>query len=177
MNTFLVSISCSDRTGLIAQIAGRLFDLGVNLGDTAFAALAGDAEFSTVCDVPQTVPVTKLEAELSGLPLLVGATVKVVPFRPHDPQAPSNRVTHRIVVSGGDRPGLIARLSEALVQYGANIVRLDAHRFPEHGGHRYVTRIDAAIPKRSADACLATIGNTAGELALDCHWEAVEDGG
>jgi glycine cleavage system transcriptional repressor len=81
---------------------------------------------------------------------------------------PQGRITHRIVLSGGDRPGLIARLSEALGEYKANIVRLDAQRIPEQG--LYVTRVSVALHER-VEACLNTVANTAGELGLSCHVE------
>ena len=42
--TALISIICEDHPGLIADVTGRLFDLGVNLGDTTFAVLGGGAE-------------------------------------------------------------------------------------------------------------------------------------
>src|SRR5262245_7561107 len=45
----LVSVICEDRTGLIAAITGRMFDLGINLGDTTFAVLGTGAEFTTLC--------------------------------------------------------------------------------------------------------------------------------
>ena len=35
----LVSIFCPDREGLVAAVTRRLFDLGINLGDTAFSVL------------------------------------------------------------------------------------------------------------------------------------------
>lgn len=176
MHTVLVSVFCSDRTGLVAAITGRLFELGANLGDTSFAALAGGAEFTTVCEVPDAVAAADLKRELADLPALADADIQVQAFELDTANSPSGRVTHRVVVSGGDRPGLIARLTEALVQFQANIVRLDAHLYPDPPGNRYVTRLSVAIPERSAAACLATMANTAGELGLDCQWEGVGDG-
>ena len=73
------------------------------------------------------------------------------------------------MVSGGDRPGLIARLSEVFGQFNANIVRMDAQRLPEQG--LYVTRFAVSLTER-VEACLATVANTAGELNLACHVEA-----
>ena len=54
-NIALVSILCRDHPGLIAAIAGRLFDIGANLGDTTFAVLGGAAEFNSVCELPDEV--------------------------------------------------------------------------------------------------------------------------
>jgi glycine cleavage system transcriptional repressor len=168
MSTVLISIFCSDRTGLVAAITGRLFEVGANLGDTSFAMLGTGAEFTSVCDLPPDVPAAELEADLAALPELKNARVTVRPFELDAAAGPLGRVTHRIVLSGGDRPGLIARLSEALGEFKANIVRLDAQRVPEQG--LYVTRVAVAITDR-VDACLNTVANTAGELGLSCHVE------
>jgi len=73
-----------------------------------------------------------------------------------------------ILTAGGDRPGLIARLSEVFGSFKANIVRLDAQRVPEQG--LYVPPLAVAIPERD-EACLNTVANTAGELNLSCHVE------
>ena len=45
----LVSVLCADRVGLVSGIADHLFDAGVNLRDTNFAALGSGAEFSALC--------------------------------------------------------------------------------------------------------------------------------
>ncbi len=172
MRSVIVTAVCRDRTGLVSALAGRLFDLGCDLGDTSFATLAGRAEFTSVCDVPDEVGDDGLRDQLARLPEVAGGSVSVVPFQAAA-GAPPDAVTHRIVLSGGDRPGLLARLSEVFVQFGANIVRLDAHRLPGRPETRYVTRFDVAIPARSAASCLATVANTAGELGLTCHWDAV----
>ena len=111
-----VSISVADRPGIVAAVAGRLFDLGANLGDTSFAVLGTGCEFTTVCDLPDEVSADMVVSQLTGLEELAGAEVEVPPFT-LDPQAgPTGQVSHRIVVDGGDRPGLIARLCEVFVQ-------------------------------------------------------------
>lgn len=168
MTTVLISIFCPDRTGLVAAITGRLFEIGANLGDTSFAMLGSGAEFTSVCELPADVPASELEADLTALPELEGARISVRSFDFDAANGPLGRVTHRIVLSGGDRPGLIARLSEVFGEFKANIVRLDAQRLPEQD--LYVTRFAVSIPER-AEACLNTVANTAGELNLSCHIE------
>lgn len=168
MNSVLISIFCPDRTGLVAAITGRLFEVGANLGDTSFAMLGSGAEFTSVCDLPQDISAADLEGDLASLPELAGARVSVRAFDMDQAAGPLGRVTHRVVLSGGDRPGLIARLSEVFGEFKANIVRLDAQRVPEQG--LYVTRLAVSIPER-AEACLNTVANTAGELNLSCHVE------
>ncbi|MBX9634477.1 MAG: amino acid-binding protein [Magnetospirillum sp.] len=168
MTPVLISIFCPDRTGLVAAITGRLFEVGANLGDTSFAMLGSGAEFTSVCELPADIPASELAADLASLPELEGARISVRPFDFDAANGPLGRVTHRVVLSGGDRPGLIARLSEVFGEFKANIVRLDAQRVPEQG--LYVTRLAVSIPER-AEACLNTVANTAGELNLSCHVE------
>lgn len=175
MKTVLVSVMCADRTGLVAAITGRLFDLGANLGDTTFAVLGGGGEFASVCDVPEQLSPAEIQAELSALPEIGGGKVTVEPFSLAPDHGPSGRITHRIVVSGGNRPGLVARLSEVFVQFRANIVELNAQRVRDEGGDLYLTRFAVWIPGQNAESCLATVDNTAGELTLTCRWEAVEE--
>lgn len=170
MATVLVSVFCPDRTGLVAAITGRLFDLGADLGDTSFAMLGSGAEFTSVCELPASVSAEEVEGDLATLPVLSGARVSVRPFELEAAHGAAGTITHRVVVSGGDRPGLVARLSEVFGEFQANIVRMDAQRLPEQG--IYVTRFSVAIPSRT-EACLATVANTAGELNLACTVETV----
>ena len=170
MSTVLISVFCSDRTGLVAAIAGRLFDVGANLGDSSFAMLGSGAEFTSVCEIPPDLSPGEVEAGLAALPVLAGARISVRRFELEAAHGPAGRITHRVVVSGGDRPGLVARLSEVFGEFQANIVRMDAQRVPEQGV--YVTRFAVSIPSR-VESCLSTIANTVGELNLSCHVEEV----
>lgn len=170
MSTVLISIFCPDRTGLVAAISGRLFEIGADLGDTSFAMLGTGAEFSSVCDIPAGIAPEDVQSDLASMPELAlpGTRVSVRPFELDAAAGAAGKVTHRVIVTGGDRPGLVARLSEVFGEFKANIVRMDAHRLPEQG--LYVTRFAVSIPER-AEACLNTVANTAGELHLDCAIE------
>ncbi len=168
MAVVLISVFCPDRSGLIADISTRLFEIGADLGDSSFSMLGAGAEFTSVCTIPNDLAPSEIEADLRALPGLANAQVSVRPFDLDAAHGPSGRITHRVVVSGGDRPGLVARLSEVFGQFHANIVRMDAQRIPEQG--LYVTRFAVSIPDR-AEACLNHVANTAGGLNLSVHVE------
>lgn len=172
-HTALISVFCPDRTGLVADITGFLFDSGGNLGDSTFAVLGSGAEFTSVCELPADISFDHIESGLRSLPDMADADIKVAAFELDPFHGPSGQITHRITVGGGDRPGLITRLCEVFVQFRANVVRLNADRTPGPDRHNYVIRISAWIPEDTATTCLATVANTAGELGLTCHWEAV----
>lgn len=169
----LISIIGEDRTGLIAGIAGRLYDLGVNLGDTNFAVLGSAAEYTSVCELPEGLTLNAVERDLRGLPLLASAAVSVTPFTYGMMHGPAARITHKIEMAGLDSPGLIARISEAFGAFGANIVRLNSEREAGADGLRYITRIDVWIPTGKASACLATVANTAQQLSLTYNCQEV----
>jgi glycine cleavage system transcriptional repressor len=171
--TALISIICEDRIGLIAEVAGRLYDLGANLGDTTFAVLGGGAEFTAVVELPEHQSLESIESELSDLPVLEGAKISVAPFSYRAQHGDTAKITHRIEIEGEDSPGLVARLSEVFVGFGANIVRLNSKRVLGGSGVRYVTRIAAWIPPDKTKACLATVANTAGQLRHSCKTQAV----
>jgi glycine cleavage system transcriptional repressor len=167
----LVSVLCEDNRGLIAAIAGRLFDIGANLGDTTFAVLGGAAEFNAVCELPEGVSLDSVEAELARLAPLAKARISVTPFGYQPVHAEQAHITHRIEITGKDSPGLIARLSEVFLQFGANIVRLNSERLPGAGEAHYMLRMAVFIPAGKEATCLATVANTAAQLALTCWWE------
>lgn len=169
----LVSTFCPDRVGLVSAVTSHLFELGVNLRDATFAVMGSGAEFSAVCELPGNVPVEEVQAGLSSLPELDGAQIKVTPFDFDPNPGPQARITHRVEVSGGDQPGLIARLSEIFTQFEANIVRLDAQTLPDREGGRYAIRFAVSIPPERANTCLSAIANTAETMGLTCETEEV----
>jgi len=134
--TALISIISPDRVGLISAVAGRLFELGADIGDTSFAVLGDGAEFAAICDFPDGLDLECLQGEIESLEELDGAEISISHFDLDTSRQASGTITHRIAISGGDRPGLLARLSEVLQQFGANIVRMHAERVSE----QYVIR-------------------------------------
>ena len=167
----LVSVLGPDRVGLVAAIAEHLFDIGVNLRDTTFAALGSGAEFVALCELPTGLTADEVESGLKGLPELDGAEIRAVPYAFDPSPGPAGSVTHRITISGGDQLGLVARLAEVFRQYDANIVRLEARKLSDQEGGLYVTRFAVFIPKQRESLCLATVSNTAGALGLSCEVE------
>jgi glycine cleavage system transcriptional repressor len=166
----LVSVFCPDRTGLVAAVTGRLFDLGVNLGDTSFSILGSGAELTAVCECPDSLSLDELEDELKDIADLGPAEIKVLPFTLDPRHGPNGEITHNITVRGGDQPGLIARICEVFIEFRANIVRLDAGASPDSGGE-YIIRLAVFIPEASAVSCLATLQNTTEGLHLSFEAE------
>jgi len=172
-NTALINIICEDHTGLIAAVTGRLFDLGANLGDTTFAVLGGGAEFTLVAKLPSELGIPDVERELQSLAPLANARMTVAPFLYRETHDQTAQITHRVEIAGDDSPGLIARLSEAIAKFGANIVRLNSESAPSPSGARFILRMAIWVPEAKSAACMATIANTASQMNLTCRWQEV----
>ncbi len=169
--SYRISIFCPDRVGLIAAITGKLFDLGINLGDTTFSILGSGAEFTSICDVPDGLEVKDLHLQLSTMDELKDSDISIKKFELSDLHGPNAHITHQITVKGGDNPGLVARLSEVFIEFEANIVRLNSQKISMNNGNQYVMRISVWIPGEYKDACLATVENTANTLQMQCQIE------
>lgn len=164
-----VAVSGPDRRGLVAAVTGVLFDLGGNLGDTSFAVLGEGAELAAVCEFATPVSAGEVAEALRALPELAGADIRVSAFERAPSHGPDARATHRIRVRGRDHPGLLARLSETLIEYTGNIVRLNAERLPSAGADFYAIEMDVWLPAERAEACLAAVANTASNLQMSCE--------
>ena len=171
--SLLIQIFARDEPGLVSAISRCLYELHLNLGDTAFAVLGTGAEFTVVVEEPVPATIEEIDHHLRELPELEGAEITVSEFDVSPVHGPSAQITHRIVIRGEDQPGLVARISEVFGDYGANIVRMNAERQPEGRRSTYLIRLAVWIPQGRADACLSAISNTARQLQLDCQWQRV----
>ncbi len=171
--TLRVSVFCPDRVGLVSAITGKLFDLGGNLGDTAFAVLGTGAEFTTVCDIPADVGLDEIEDQLKALSELQEADIRVSVFEMPATHGPTANVTHNIEITGEDHPGLVARITEVFIEFNANIVRLNSEKISGTSSDQYRINISVWIPESLTGACLATIDNIAATLQMHCQSEKV----
>jgi glycine cleavage system transcriptional repressor len=158
---------------LLAIVTGRLFELGGDLGDTTFAVLGEEAQLGCVCRVAN-LDGPSLAAALREVPSLANADVSVRRFDLGAVHTESGRVTHRMVLRGLDRPGLVARLAEGFGEFGANIVRMDAEHVPRSPEPEYVMRFEVAIPPDRVEGCVANAENIAESMGLSYHTEVVD---
>ncbi len=176
-HTVLLSVHCADRTGLVADVAGELFNLGANLGDTSFSVLGTGAELTSLCDLPNDITADEVEEKVRSLEQMAEADISVTPFDLSTTAGPEGDITHLISVKGGDRPGLIARLCEVFVQFKANVVRMNSRKTPGSKIPQYEILFSVSVPHEAENSCLATVTNTAGELGLTCQWQRLQNEG
>jgi glycine cleavage system transcriptional repressor len=165
---YLLTLFCPDRTGLISDITAELFDLGINLCDTSFAVLGKGAEFSAVLEIPEHLPVDEVHLHIQGIEGLAQAEIQLKPFVYGTLRDETGTITHHIDFEGDDQPGLVARLTEILIDYRANVVRMDTRLLNKVDRPVYVIELWVWIPEARGDACLAALNNTAASLGMRC---------
>jgi glycine cleavage system transcriptional repressor len=165
---YLLTLVCSDRTGLISDITAELFNMGINLADTSFAVLGEGAEFTAVLEIPQSLSEEDVEQHIKHIKDLNQVEFILKPFGYSALRKETGTVTHHVSFEGDDQPGLVARLTELLVDYGANIVRMDTRVLKRSDKPIYVVELWVWIPEHRGEACLAALNNTAATLGMRC---------
>lgn len=176
--TLLITVTGPDQVGMIAAVTGCLFGLGADLADTAFSVLGQGCHFSCIARVPADLADTEVQASLEGLDDCSGAVVTVSAFTHPLERTGRGTITHLVEMIAGDRPGLLARFSEAFGDYGVNIVRMTSRRAPSSTGegYEYRTRFAINVPEGRSDAIDSLIGNIAGQLDLRYRLRDVQKG-
>ncbi len=171
---FLVSIVGKDQVGVISEVTSYLFDVGANIADSSYAVLGGGFEFSAVATFTSGDTPDEISNGLANLQTLAGARIAVAPFAFETTRGETATISHVVEITGGDRPGLIARISEVLVEYGANVVRMSSKRNVDEAGQaHYRTRFAIWAPEDRVQALESALFNTAGSLRLECTLEVV----
>lgn len=170
---FLISVIGLDTVGVVSAVTNYLFEAGANLADSSFAVLGEGFEFSCVAEFGALLSQEEVSAGLGAIDLLQDAKISVTRFPFELLRGETGQITHLVEITGGDRPGLVARISEVLVEYGANIVRMSSRRISSVDGFDYRTRFAVNVIGAREDALENALSNTAGSMRLLCSMKPV----
>ncbi|MBW3659378.1 MAG: ACT domain-containing protein, partial [Actinobacteria bacterium] len=110
----------ADRPGIVAAVADVLRERGGNVEDSAMTILGG--HFAIMLLVETDDAAEDLAAALEEATSDLALTISVTPAgEGHASAAP----THVLSVYGGDKPGILAGVSRALADVGANVTDLE----------------------------------------------------
>lgn len=161
-----VDVQSPDKPGLVHELTDILYAAGANLADTSFIVLGAGCRFTTLAEFPDGTDISEIDEKVRSCPLLDEAQVAVSPFPFSAERDASARITHRLQIIGGDRPGLVQSIAEIIVDHGANIVRLNAHREEHSDGTRYVTRFALNMADDQVTGLDNAISNITGTMRL-----------
>ncbi|MFW5802839.1 MAG: glycine cleavage system protein R [Verrucomicrobiota bacterium] len=122
-STFALSIMTRDRVGIVADITTALRNLNGNLADLSQTVLRGYFTMIVIASFPENVSAGDIRAEFATLSGDDPFEVGVKPFEPNKAGTVSAGRTSRHVlsVSGPDRVGFVAAVSQELVRWSINI--------------------------------------------------------
>jgi glycine cleavage system transcriptional repressor len=167
MARFTVSVFGRDRPGIVAAVTRVLADAGCNLEDTSMTILGGHFAMMLVVTGPAGVGPADLER---GLGPVAGRLDLQASVRAVDDQvtaaAPGGGARYAAAVYGADRPGLVARLSEALAAHQVNIVDLQT-RVVGEPDPVYAMHFELEVPAGRAPQVEADLRAAAAGLGVE----------
>lgn len=152
-----------DRPGIVAAVAGVLHERGGNVEDSAMTILGG--HFAIVLLVRADDGPEQLQAALDEATREQGLTVHVTPAG--EGRASPNP-THLLSVYGPDRTGILAGVTAALADAGANITDLETRLLGADGDEPvYAMVIELVAPAEDHGALAAAVTAVCDDLGVD----------
>jgi glycine cleavage system transcriptional repressor len=128
-----------DRPGIVARIARVLLEHGLNIEDSQMRILGG--RFAMMLLLRGKASEDALYKDLLSTGRELGLDyIYVHPISDADAVPP--QPTHTLSVYGGDHPGIVAAVSDALATHGVNITDLETRL----AGDVYVMLLEVVIP-------------------------------
>ncbi len=167
--SFVITLVGPDRTGIVEQLASRVFQLGANWESSRMVRLGG--QFAGIVRVfaPTDVGVlveTLREFESSG--------IRTVTTADHgDGSRPAGR-ERLIDLLGTDRPGIIREITATLLASRINVEELETHTLPApmEGGTLFQASIHVLVPSAVSDHELRkSLEAVASDLMVDLSLE------
>ncbi len=135
----------ADRPGIVAAVARVLHDRGGNLEDSAMTILGG--HFAIVLLVATDDTPEILQDALATATADLGLEVSVTPVSGERSTA---EATHLLSVYGTDKPGIVAAVTDAIAQVGANITDLETQVIGEDDTPVYAMVIELVADDSTA---------------------------
>jgi glycine cleavage system transcriptional repressor len=166
MARFAVSVFGRDRPGIVAAVTRVLADAGCNLEDTSMTILRGHFAMMLVVSGPDAGGAPKLQERLDPVADRLDLQVSVRAVTDEVTAAEAGGARYAAAVYGADRPGLVARVSEALAARGVNIVDLQTRVIGEPDPV-YVMHFELEVPAGLAAQVEADLHAAAAELGVE----------
>lgn len=113
----------NDRPGIVAAVTKVLYDHGCNLEDATSTILRGHFAITLIVRSGQE-GAAALEEDLRPVAEKLSLVVAVRPVE--EAETTVGEPTHVVSVYGGDKPGIVYKVSESLAAIGANVTALSS---------------------------------------------------
>ena len=169
---FALSAIGRDRPGIVADLAGLIYECDCNLEDSSMTVLGSEFAVLLLLSCEGEDVERRLSAGCKRLEWEKRLTVFFRPLEGDGPPRPAGTPGAPIecAVTGVDKAGIVARVARVLADHGVNIIALSTQSRPEpeSGTPIYTMRIQMIVP-RAVDRRLlrAELERVAAELRVD----------
>ncbi|MEH0021971.1 MAG: ACT domain-containing protein [Desulfobacter sp.] len=170
MNKLMITVLAKDRPGIIARVTIDLFELGCNLENVNQMILQDQFAGFFIVQAPEGLSREAVDARLNEKNTGNDLTIHVNTMdgsNPDEQDTPGGDI-FLITTIGPDQKGLVARFSNIIAAFGANIINLKAvfrgNALPSANVMSYQVTI---APDVDASVLFAALREKAKELDLD----------
>ncbi|WP_328462984.1 amino acid-binding protein [Actinoplanes sp. NBC_00393] len=158
MHELAITVIGPDRTGIVADVAEALAEVGANLTDSTMTRLRGHFAMTLICTGPTADEVEQALEPISSGGLL--ATVRKV-----EPEADGavQGEPYLVSVHGADRLGIVAAVTRVVAGSGGNITDLTTRLT----GPLYVLVAEVDLPAGAGEELAERLAVAAAELGVD----------
>ncbi len=163
MSQMIITAVGPDRPGIVGELTGHLHAGGANLLDSRMVNLRGEFAMLILLDAAGEAG-QKLKSGLAAVGEKMGLTISVSEL--HGTTHSVAGLPFRLKTYSLDQPGIVARLTQVLRQFGVNIEELSARQesAPFAGSPLFVTEMRLTVPATvvlgKLRGELETVGNT-----------------
>ena len=148
-NRWIVTALGKDRAGIVAGVTKILYQLGCNLEDSAMTRLEGEFAIMLIFSSPAKMTADRLRRVFEPLERRLKLVVHLKALSKAESGTPRKEGrTFLISVYGGDRPGIVFRVSEALARASINITDVHTHRSIGKAPSLYLMLLEVEVPSR-----------------------------
>lgn len=167
-----ISIFGPDRTGIIAQATEALSSHNINIEDASMTLLYGHFAMILVVDAAE-ITAEELESSIRSATELNDLTISF--SHDIDPPTFSGEPVSRYVfhLTVHDSPGIVARVSGILSDFGANVV--DCATRKSTNSDLFTMILDVDVVESTEDAVVEALDRLAGEFSGDVMFHRIED--
>jgi len=165
---YMLTLIGEDKPGIVAAVTQALFEQGLNLGETSMLRLGGN--FTIMMMVTGDQDEDALRERLKPVIEAQGMCLHVDPIQAHlhEHLLPNVQVT----VSGADRAGIVAQVTEALAGAGLNILDLESDVAGTESQPVYIMQI-AGIADQAVETIEAALAPLRAQ-GVDVNVSAIE---
>ena len=170
MNYYLLTAIGDDRPGIVAEISKFLYENDFNIENSSMAKLNNEFSMMLIVATDKELDLQDIEKKLTDLANKIGLDIIFKPIAEYEEKQPECKV-YRLIVYGGDKPGIVYKVSDLLAKKGINIVDLRTEKSKD----MYILIAELEVPQNIIEEKLKNeLNNLSQELNVDITLESDE---